>query len=523
VKQNTLEKNIKFIEAQILSSQGRHLESKLIYESLLSRNKENHLIYLNLGVTNFLLGDFVGAEKLLKTAISLNKKSFIACHALGNSLASLDRPEEAVLAYDQGIAIESSYPDLYNDRGITEMTLLNFSKARQDFQRAMDLDPKFLDAMTNLGIALSHLNLYKEASQIFEKAITLDSQSYLAHLNLGLTLQFLGRLEESLNCFNRAHQLNPSDEYTNWNKANLLLLMGQYEEGWQLYESRWRSIKKQDVRDFNRPLWLGEESLTSKTIFIHAEQGFGDVIQFSRYIALLQLLDAKVIFEVQPSLINLMKSLQCASLEVIAKGSNIPAFDYQCPIMSLPLAFKTSIKTIPHEMPYLFPTEKKIIEWKEKIKNSLRLKVGIAWSGSKTLFHTHHRSIDLKTFSKIFNDKFDFHVLQKEIDEKDLGLLKNMSNVHLYQEQLSDFSDTAALIYEMDLIITIDTSVAHLAGALAKKTLILLPFVPDCRWLMTGEKNPWYPTTKLFRQTASLDWNEVIEKLVTELQDYLSV
>jgi hypothetical protein len=295
--------------------------------------------------------------------------------------------------------------------------------------------------------------------------------------------------------------------------------MGEYEEGWQLYESRWRSTKKNDVRDFKQPLWLGEESLESKTILIHAEQGFGDVIQFSRYISYLESAHTKIIFEVQTSLVGLMKSVPCKNLHVIARGDEIPAFDYHCPIMSLPLAFKTTMDSIPSEVPYLFSSVNKFKE----IHLANRIKVGVAWSGSKTLFHAHHRSIALESFSKIFNEKVDFHVLQKEVDREDLHRLKNIDNVYLHQTEIQNFGDTAALIDQMDLVISIDTSVAHLAGALAKKTFLLLPFIPDFRWFNKGEASPWYPTIQLFRQSESLDWKEVINKVESSLKNYLNL
>jgi len=516
--QNILKKNKDFIMAQILSNEGRHAEAKLLYQSLLLTFKENHLIHLNLGVTDFVLGDFIQAEKLLKTAINLNKKSFTAYYALGNTLVSLNRADEALLAYDQGIAIEPSYPDIYNDKGLAEMSLLRFDDARCSFEKSTKLDPQFKDAINNLGITLSHLNLYKEACQAFESAIELDAHFYLAHLNLGLALQFLGELKGALKSFNRALELNPNDDFIKWNKSNLLLLMGQYEEGWQLYESRWTSVKKNDVRNFKKPLWLGEESLESKTILIHAEQGFGDVIQFSRYIPHLGSVHTKIIFEVQASLVSLMKSLPCKNLHVIARGDDIPEFDYHCPMMSLPLAFKTAMDSIPDDIPYLYPSANKLKE----IDSTKKIKVGVVWSGSKTLFHTHHRSIDLENFSKIFNEKIDFHVLQKEIDISDLNLLKNISNVFLHQNEIHSFEDTAALIDQMDLVITIDTSVAHLAGALAKKTFLLLPFVPDFRWFTKGAASPWYPTMQLFRQTEGLNWNGVIEEVAFQLKNYLN-
>lgn len=517
--QNTLEENKDFMKAQNLSNEGRHLEARFIYESLKFNFKDNHTLQLNLGITEFFLKEFIRAEDYLLKAIDLDQRSFMAHNALGDTLVNLNRLDEALLSYEKGIAIEPFYPDIYNNKGLAEMSLLRFDDARQSFEKAVLLDPGFKDAINNLGISLSHLNLYREACDAFEKALKLDPNLYLAHLNLGLALQFTGELNKALQSFNRAIELNPRDDYVKWNKSNLLLLMGEYEEGWQLYESRWRSVKGGDIRNFNQPLWLGKESLESKTILIYAEQGFGDVIQFCRYIPRLESARTRIIFEVQASLVSLMKSLACKNLYVIAKGDHIPEFDFHCPIMSLPLAFKTTMDSIPSAVPYLFSSVNKF----KDIDLTNRIKVGIAWSGSKTLFHAHHRSIAFGCFSKIFKEKADFHVLQKDIDKDDLHSLKNINNVFLHQTKIQNFEDTAALIDQMDLVISIDTSVAHLAGALAKKTFLLLPFVPDFRWLIKGEASPWYPTFQLFRRGEGLDWKEVINQVESSLKNYLDL
>jgi hypothetical protein len=299
----------------------------------------------------------------------------------------------------------------------------------------------------------------------------------------------------------------------------LKLSLGEYEEGWKLYEWRWKtSLFTSPVRNFSPPLWLGNDSIVGKTILLHSEQGFGDTIQFFRYLPKLTTLGCKIIFETQTQLVPLMKA-QRNNCQIIGQGETLPSFDVHCPLLSLPLAFKTTLETIPAQVPYLFPPLEKLELWRAKLGTKRKPRIGLVWSGR--LSPDFRRSIPLELFLQIINTGAEWHSLQKDYRESDRNSLNSNLTIIDHAPSLNDFSDTAALITEMDLVISIDTAVAHLAGALGKPVWILLPFHPDFRWLRAREDSPWYPTARLFRQTRDGEWDNVLKRLVLELKSNL--
>ncbi len=299
------------------------------------------------------------------------------------------------------------------------------------------------------------------------------------------------------------------------------MLFGDLEDGFKLYEYRWKNKSIINllggIRNFSEPLWLGEESLKGKTIYLYAEQGLGDTIQFCRYVTLLAQLGANVILEVQPSLVNLLSRLEGVA-KVIARGSSFSLnFDFQCPLLSLPLAFKTTVNSIPAPLSYLSCNEEKKLYWSEKLGTKSRPRVGLVWSGSTIHKNDKNRSLLLSQLIKFLPNSFQYICLQKEIREIDKKTFNEFGEIKFYGDELSDFSDTAALIDLMDLVVTVDTSVAHLAGSLGKKTWILLPYTPDFRWLLDRDDSPWYPSVKLLRQTKHGDWSLTLHNLRDEL------
>ena len=296
-------------------------------------------------------------------------------------------------------------------------------------------------------------------------------------------------------------------------------MLGNYEEGWTLYEWR-RQIKKtkNNYKVYDQPLWLGQESLKNKTILVESEQGFGDVIQFCRYIPMLENIGARVILEVPKDLISIIRSLN-GNFLIVEKGQSINHFDFHIPIMSLPLAFKTTTNNIPASIPYLFSNKTKREYWNKKISKKTKPIIGLVWSGSITHKNDKNRSLLLKDLEPILQLPFEFHSLQKEIRENDELTLSEFKQVLHHQNELNDFSDTAALIEEMDLVISADTSVAHLAGALGKDVWILLPYHPDFRWMLDRKDSPWYPTCSLFRKYEVNDWDKTIEEITYNLQN----
>jgi hypothetical protein len=253
-----------------------------------------------------------------------------------------------------------------------------------------------------------------------------------------------------------------------------------------------------------------------------AEQGFGDVIQFCRYIPMLENLGAKVLIQAPPSLLSLLATLP-GNHTLIANGETVPTTDFRCPLMSLPLAFKTTLETIPSGVPYLSSDPAKRSAWRQKLGEKTKPRIGIAWSGRMSHINDRNRSLPLRDLEPLLQLPFEFHSLQKECRRDDGLFLSSLPQVKNHQEELIDFSDTAALISEMDLVLSVDTSVAHLAGALGKPLWLLLPFLPDFRWLLNRPDSPWYPTAVLFRQTSQGDWGKVVGKVLDRLKSEFKI
>jgi len=382
-------------------------------------------------------------------------------------------------------------------------------------------------AYYNRGKTLQELKRFDEALGSYDTAALIHPRGYPeAWNNIGNIMQEIGRFDRALGNYNLAIRHNPDYADAYFNKSILLLLKGEYTEGWQLYQWRFLQEGKIDtVRSYQQPLWLGDELLTDKTLLIYIEQGFGDYIQFIRYALLLERLDVNVILEVPLALMGVIKTLK-GNFILIESGKPLPDFDYHCPVMSLPLAFKTTVKSIPSNLlgkygnnPYIFVDEDKKKFWNNKLgaKKIHMKRVGLVWSGNPEHKNDSNRSLLLKQLSTILTLPFEFHSLQKEIRQIDVQTIKNFSNIHQHQEEIADFSDTAALVDAMDIIISVDTSVAHLAGAMGKKIWILLPYFPDFRWMLDRDDSPWYPSVKLYRQEKINDWDSVLEKLKVEL------
>jgi hypothetical protein len=357
--------------------------------------------------------------------------------------------------------------------------------------------------------------------EAYSKAIAANPNFATAYSNRGFLLNALKRHNEAMADYDKALALNPDYADAYLNKSLLKLLLGEYEEGWELHEWRWKrsELKPENISSFAQPLWLKKESLAGKTILLQAEQGLGDTIQFCRYVPMVQALGANVILEVQPPLAELI-STSITSVKTIARGTPLPHFDFHCPLMSLPLAFKTTLNTIPAAVPYLFaPTQKQKL-WQDQLGKKSKPRIGIVWSGAIQNTKLSYRSIPLSLLApRLDYDRYDFFALQTEIKPDDRDVLTN-SRITLLADKLKDFTDTASVISEMDLIITIDTSVAHLSGALGKPTWVMLAFAADFRWLLDRDDSPWYPTARLFRQEKLGDWQEVVEKVKDKLMTY---
>jgi tetratricopeptide (TPR) repeat protein len=339
-----------------------------------------------------------------------------------------------------------------------------------------------------------------------------------AHLNRGNALQELKRHAEAVTSYERAIMARPDYVDAHYNEALSRLLVGDFERGWEENEWRWETDQLRDgKRFFKQPLWLGKSDIAGKTILLHAEQGFGDTIQFCRYVPMVAERGARVIVEVQEPLKRLMSGLS-GTTQLVARGEPLPDFDIHCPLFSLPLAFGTRLETIPSAVPYLRASPQAVADWGARLGPKHRPRIGLAWSGRPI---PRDRSIPLGSLLPFLDVNATFVSLQKEVTLEDAKILNERSDLLHFGDALKDFADTAALIANLDLVISIDTSVANLAGALAAPLWVMLLFTPDWRWLLDRDDNPWYPTARLFRQDDTHTWDSVIARVQTALRDFV--
>ncbi|HET7910676.1 MAG TPA: glycosyltransferase family 9 protein, partial [Pseudolabrys sp.] len=298
-----------------------------------------------------------------------------------------------------------------------------------------------------------------------------------------------------------------------WNTASLRLLTGDFSRGWAEYEWRWKKESMaRRMRNFSQPLWLGGDDIAGRTILLHSERGFGDTIQFCRYVPLAAARGACVILEVEKPLQRLMTTLAGAA-QVVTRAGPLPEFDLQCPLLSLPFAFQTELGTIPWSGPYLRPQSRELTAWDVRLGGKRRPRIGLAWSGSPAHERDAFRSINLCALLPLLNIDATFVSLQKDVRPADAAVLDQCGDVLLFASALNDFSDTAALISKLDLVISVDTSIVHLAGALGRPVWVLLPYIPDWRWLLDRDSTPWYPSARLFRQDDTRTWDNVINRV----------
>ena len=391
-------------------------------------------------------------------------------------------------------------------------------EALDGYDKILSLRPDYAEVHLNRGNVLKDLQRYDEALDSYGRALALRPDYAEAYSDRGYALQDLRRYAEALANYDKAISIKPDYAEAQFNKSRLKLLLGQYTEGWSLYEWRWKVAKnKVYFKEFKQPLWLGDQPIAGKTILLHAEQGFGDVIQFVRYLQMVEALGAEILLGVHPLLVPLLHSLN-GTFTLATKIIGLPPFDFHCPLMSLPLAFKTDIDSIPANIPYLAADPGRRSHWGERLGNKVRPRIGLVWSGTPRHSNDRNRSVALRSLAPLLRLNFEYHSLQKEVRAEDKSVLAEFTDILCHENELRDFADTAALVAEMDLIISVDTSVAHLAGALGKTVWILLPYAPDYRWMTERSDSPWYPTARLFRQGGVGDWNRVIEAVCAELR-----
>lgn len=484
--QQTLRLDPRFADAYFgcanLLQQFKHYEDALRhYDAALALNPRNPAYYNNKGTALKAMGRWADAQECYQNALTLNPHYAHAHNNLAVALKELGQVEASLVSAERAIALDEHYPDAYN----------------------------------NKAVALEHLGRNEEALVFYDRALALNPHYAEAYSNRGYVLQKLCRYDEALIDYDKAIALNFSKAEVYFNKGFALLLLGRFEEGWKLLE--WRA-KRADVvvPVIDSPQWTGEEDIKGKTLLLHAEQGLGDAIQFCRYVPMVQALGAKVVLQVQAPLIPLFKTLT-SKPELVPMKEKAP-HDYHCMLMSLPGRLDTMLDSVPADIPYLFADAAKVSAWSEQLGDAKAKRVGVVWAGNPNHKNDHNRSVPFETFRELFKgvEGIQFHCLQKDISASETQLLRQ-HHVAVHADNLKDFTDTSALLMHLDVVITVDTAVAHLAGALGRRVWILIPFAPDFRWLVARSDSPWYPTARLFRQSKAGDWASVIEDVKNAL------
>ena len=489
------------------------------YKAVLDHDPDNFEVLYRLGVLNHQRGRLPQALRFLAAALRRNAESAEVLSSHGFVLHALGRTDEAIANYEAAIEIEPDNIDMLNKLGIALLDGGRPHEALAIFDRALRRDPKHVDALGNRGNALLKLNRPEQAMSCYDTLRHIEGDSARLLTNRAHALRRLDRPEEALTDLHKAVALDSAYAEAQFELGMVQLTLGDFDNGWAAYERRWATgVFAPHRRDFKSPLWTGEQPVNGRTILLHAEQGLGDTIQFVRYAAQVARLGATVILEVQPELVGLMAGV-AGPTRVIARGDKLMPFELHCPLMSLPRACKADAANIPTDVPYIKISEIKVASW-TKCLPARRPLVGVCWAGRRSHQNDANRSITLARFAPLFETAdVEFVSLQRDVGAGDRALLRNRGNVLDIGDELRDFVDTAALMSQLDLVVAVDTAVAHLAGALAKPLALLLPFAADFRWLRARADSPWYPSATLFRQPRFDDWESVIERVRLHLSN----
>jgi tetratricopeptide (TPR) repeat protein len=442
----------------------------------------------------------------------------------GRALVQLRRHSEALEPLERALALRPDDLTAHAQRGVALMRLDRHAEALASFERALAIEPDLPEVLNNRGICLHAFDRYEEALVSFERSLALRGATADTYTNIGVLLRSSGRYSEAIDSFERTLARKPGDPSARFALAFVHLTLGNFSEGWPLYEARIDDPSLGATRrDFTVPRWTGREALAGKTLLVHAEQGLGDTMQFCRYVPMLAARGIDVVFEVMPQLKALMHTLP-GNHRLSARGEPPPPFDYQCPLLSLPLALATDLGSIPSQTPYLAVDPQRAAHWNSLIRAIAGLRVGIAWQGNphvERLVWARGRSMPLAALAPLAKiPGVSLVSLQKGAGSeqlKDAGF-QVIDLGPQFDAGADAFLDTAAVVSALDLVISTDTSVAHLAGALARPVWTALPVVPEWRWLLDRSDSPWYPTMRLFRQTRRGDWESVVAALAAALE-----
>lgn len=523
-----------FDHAGALVHLGRDEEALSRYDQVIAANPAFADAYLRRGAALRRLGRSREAGADFQRALELDPNNADAWFQRGNALHDVFAYRDAQDCYQRAVALRPDFLEALFNLGNTYKDSYMLTQALDAYDRALALQPEFFEAQSNRGYVLFQLRRPQEALAAYDAALALDDSSPDLWFNRASTLEELHRFDEARNSYERARALKPDAASPEWNQALMSLRQGDFANGWKQYETRWNTSQMQGQRrQFLQPLWLGEQALQGRTILIHAEQGFGDTLQFVRYLPRVAALGARVILEVQPALVRLLANVPGAE-QVISSDQFIrPPFDFHCPLMSLPLACQTRSEADIPRAPYLLPEASAWSSWLQRLPRNHALRVGLVWAGSSAQTHADavridgQRSLPFAALAPIVelasqHANLEFYSLQ--LGEAAVAQLRAHPlgrHVRDCSAELHDFADTAGLVANLDLIISVDTSVCHLAGALGKPVLLLNRINSCWRWQLERSDTPWYPSFTILRQRVADDWSDVISRARQALQQRL--
>jgi tetratricopeptide (TPR) repeat protein len=496
-----------------LASQDRHHDAADSFDKALAISPDYPEAHFNRANTFVALTRFKEADADFARAVALRPDYVDAHYNRGLVLAKMNHHPQALRCFDVAIALHPSHVGAHVGRGHALGKLRRQAERLCSHEQALILDPNNVPAWLGKGSALQQLDRYDEALAAYDRAIELAPKDPTAVGDRGNALQRLHRHDDAVASYDRALALEPGVIAAQMNRGICLLLMGRYEQGWRDYHTRWAVPEFADAnRQIAGPVWIGDQPIAGKRILLQSEQGLGDTIQFCRYAKRVADQGAEVLLSVQRELQPLLANVDGASA-VFARSDPLPPFDLQCPLLSLPLACGTTVDSVPYDMPYLVAPQDRIETWRARLGPRNRLRVGLAWSGQQRHINDRNRSMLLAQLAPL--DRFGVALfgLQKDVRGVDRAMSTTFRNLQLLGDEITDFRDTAALLTLMDVVVTVDTSIAHLAGALARPLLLMLPNVCDWRWMLNRDDSPWYPTAHLFRQTRPGHWSDVIQRV----------
>lgn len=443
----------------------------------------------------------------------------------GVMACKLDRQHEAISFFERAASVNPEGSEAYTNKGLAMSELGLHAEAAQEHERALALRPDYETARINLSASLAALNRYEESLREIRRVLEMNPASAEAWLALGTSASCMRQDRQAEEAFGKALSLKPNFAEAHWNRSVHHLRNGDLIEGWEGFEWRFApgcdrvvipklaaAKRLSELRDFTRSV--------GPKVLVSSEQGFGDCIQFCRFVPELARLGYKVFIEAPHALTDLLGSLPCQAL-AIPVGEDPGPVDFRVPLLSLPRLFGTTVASIPSAPFYLRAPDCRIGKWRNLLGEWQRPRVGVVWRGNRAHKNDHNRSMPIESFAPLFSCEANFFPILPDLSSNEFSLLQEFANVHPVLQGGDDFSDSAALISLLDLVITVDTSSAHLSGALGLPTWVLLPRVPDWRWLWDTNKSPWYPSALLFRQDESASWEGVMRRVSERLHDFL--